>query len=111
MRCQPEPTQRPWRTTTAPTGGLGRVLPAPLAASLRASRIPWETREAFHLLGLQAGAPLDEVRSAYRRLAKEYHPDVIASRGLSGEFEDFAKEKMRAVNDAYDQIKEARGTR
>jgi hypothetical protein len=42
---------------------------------LRAGRLPWETREAFHLLGLQAGAPLDEVRSAYRRLALKHHPD------------------------------------
>jgi DnaJ like chaperone protein len=64
---------------------------------------------AYALLGVASDAADGEVRSAYRRLAKEYHPDVIASKGLSQEFEDFAKEKMRAINDAYDQVKEARG--
>jgi DnaJ like chaperone protein len=66
---------------------------------------------AYALLGVDAAAQDAEVRRAYRRLAKEYHPDVIASKGLSTEFQDFAMEKMRAVNEAYDRIKEARGIR
>ncbi|MFO7655235.1 MAG: TerB family tellurite resistance protein [Candidatus Krumholzibacteriia bacterium] len=66
---------------------------------------------AYALLGVESRATDAQVRSAYRRLAKEYHPDVIASKGLSEEFQDFAREKMLAVNAAYDQIKEARGLR
>ena len=64
---------------------------------------------AYAMLGVAATAADAEVKRAYRRLAKEYHPDVIASKGLSEEFLDFAKEKMRAVNDAYDLVKSARG--
>jgi len=44
------------------------------ATGFQAARFPAETREAFHLLGLKAGAPLDEVRSAYRKLALKHHP-------------------------------------
>jgi DnaJ like chaperone protein len=64
---------------------------------------------AYALLGVAPSATDAEVRRAYRRLAKEYHPDVISQKGLSEEFEDFAKDKIRAVNEAYDQIKTTRG--
>jgi len=40
----------------------------------------------FAILGISSGASADEVRSAYRRLAKEYHPDHYS--GGSGKFQD-----------------------
>lgn len=40
----------------------------------------------FAILGISSGASADEVRSAYRRLAKEYHPDHYG--GGSGKFQD-----------------------
>jgi len=40
----------------------------------------------FAILGISSGATADEVRSAYRRLAKEYHPDYYA--GGSERFQD-----------------------
>jgi len=64
---------------------------------------------AYEVLGVLPEAPTSEVKSAYRKMAKEYHPDVLARKGMGEDFESFAKDKMRAVNDAYDQIKEARG--
>jgi DnaJ like chaperone protein len=66
---------------------------------------------AYALLGVEPSASDAEIKRAYRRLAKEYHPDVAAQKGLSDEFQDFAREKMRAVNEAYDQVKEARAIR
>ena len=40
----------------------------------------------FAILGISSGATADEVRNAYRRLAKEYHPDYYA--GGSERFQD-----------------------
>ena len=64
---------------------------------------------AYATLGVLPSAENSEVKRAYRRLAKEYHPDVVANRGMGEDFQKFAAEKMRAVNDAYDRVREARG--
>ncbi len=49
-----------------------------------------------------------EVKKAYRKLAKDYHPDVLATKGMSDDFKKFAEEKIRAVNAAYASIEKAR---
>jgi DnaJ like chaperone protein len=64
---------------------------------------------SYTVLGVTTGATDDEVKKAYRKLAREYHPDVVANKGMGEDFQKFAAEKMRAVNAAYDSIKEARG--
>ena len=64
---------------------------------------------AYATLGVSAGTGDREIKQAYRRLAKEYHPDVVANKGMGQDFQNFAAEKMRAVNDAYDQVKDSRG--
>jgi len=61
------------------------------------------------VLGVTSGATNDEIKKAYRKLAKEYHPDVVANKGMGEDFQKFAAEKMRAINSAYDAVKEARG--
>ena len=48
----------------------------------------------YEQLELETGAPWEQVQSAYRRLAKEHHPD----RG--GDADQF-----RAIKDAYEQLK------
>ena len=65
--------------------------------------------QSYTVLGVTQGASDDEVKRAYRKLAREYHPDVVANKGMGEDFQKFAAEKMRAVNSAYDNIKEARG--
>lgn len=64
---------------------------------------------AYATLGVHSGMDDQEIKRAYRRLAKEYHPDVVANKGMGEDFQKFAAEKMRAVNNAYDSIREARG--
>ena len=64
---------------------------------------------SYTVLGVTQGASDDEIKKAYRKLAKEYHPDVVANKGMGEDFQKFAAEKMRAVNSAYDSVKEARG--
>ena len=50
--------------------------------------------DPFAVLGLTSSATEDEIKSAYRKLAKKYHPDLNPG-------DKVAEEKMREVNDAY----------
>lgn len=55
-------------------------------------------RDAYRALELEAGAPLEKIKSQYRKLAKKYHPDH--SREDSG-----AHEKFQQVTFAYEVLK------
>jgi molecular chaperone DnaJ len=56
--------------------------------------------DPYKVLGVSPDATDDEVKSAYRELAKKYHPDNYDQSPLS----DLAAEKMKEVNEAYDTI-------
>ena len=51
----------------------------------------------------------DELRSHYRRLVLENHPDKLMARGVPKEFVAIATEKVSAINEAYGQIAKERG--
>ncbi len=63
---------------------------------------------AYATLGLTPEADNVAIKTAYRKLAKEYHPDVLAGRGLSEDFQKYAAEKMSSINAAYDSLRKAR---
>ncbi len=75
----------------------------------RSSSSKNSSADAYKVLGVSNTATDAEIKSAYRSLAKEYHPDVLQSKGLPDDFMDFAKQKMSAINDAWDVIKRERG--
>ena len=56
--------------------------------------------DPYKVLGLPRNATNDEVKTAYRELARKYHPDHYAGNPLS----DLADEKMKEINEAYDAI-------
>ena len=57
---------------------------------------------AFNILGLPANSSKEAVKSAFRKLSKEYHPDRVAH--LGKEYQEIAKEKFIKVKDAYDTV-------
>ena len=65
--------------------------------------------QAYAQLGLKPQASDAEIKRAYRKLVSQYHPDKLVSRGLPEEMMEMAKTRVREINTAYDQIKEARG--
>ena len=50
-------------------------------------------RDYYEVLGVQKGASADEIKSAFRRLARQYHPDVSK--------EENAEDKFKEINEAY----------
>ena len=56
--------------------------------------------DPYKILEISPSATDDEVKEAYRKMAKKYHPDNYAGSPLA----DLANEKMKEVNEAYDQI-------
>lgn len=54
----------------------------------------------YEVLGVSPDATDEQIKEAYRELAKKYHPDNYEQSPLS----DLAEEKMKEINEAYDTI-------
>lgn len=64
--------------------------------------------QCYSLLGVDASSPREEVVSAYRKLAKKFHPDTIQGKELDEEFIEFATLKFKKIQYAYSTICTAR---
>jgi len=54
----------------------------------------------YEVLGVKPGATQDEIKSAYRKLIKQYHPDKFIDNPLK----NLAEDKMIEINEAYDSL-------
>jgi len=68
-----------------------------------------DNNKHYKILGVDPSASDDEVKSAYRKLVREYHPDKLVSKGVPEDFMKFANEKMVQINSAYNAIEKERG--
>lgn len=57
-------------------------------------------KDPYEVLGVSQSATDEEIKRAYRNLARKYHPDNYQDNPLS----DLAEEKMKEINEAYDLI-------
>ena len=62
-----------------------------------------ETQDFFEILGITRSASIDQIRSAYFRLAKEYHPDRTASLGIE-DVRPQAEDLFRRINEAHSTL-------
>ena len=60
--------------------------------------------DPYQILNISPTATDEEVKRAYRDLARKYHPDNYHDNPLA----DLAQEKMKEINEAYDQIQKQR---
>ncbi|MDX9801714.1 MAG: co-chaperone DjlA [Spirochaetia bacterium] len=66
------------------------------------------TEKYYSVLGCSRSDSTETIKSSYKKLVKDYHPDVIAAKGLPEEFTRFATEKFREINQAYEEIRKER---
>lgn len=60
--------------------------------------------DPYQVLGVDKGAEAEAVRTAYRALAKKYHPDRFLAMDLPREMLDYAAAMLVRINLAYEQI-------
>lgn len=66
-----------------------------------------QSDSAYKILEIESTVNDDEVKKAFRNMAKKYHPDKVAH--LGEDFKKVANEKFRKVQDAYDKVRKERG--
>ena len=59
----------------------------------------------YEVLGVKPGASQDEIKSAYRKLVKQYHPDQFRDNPL----QELAQEKLAKINEAYNMLTNGNG--
>ncbi|EJT75282.1 DnaJ and TPR domain-containing protein [Gaeumannomyces tritici R3-111a-1] len=60
-----------------------------------------QTKDYYKVLGVAHDADERQIKSAYRKLSKQHHPDKAAKQGLS---KDDAEKKMATINEAYEVL-------
>ena len=62
--------------------------------------------DPYSVLGVSPNASDEDIKKAYRELARKYHPDNYHDNPLA----DLAQEKMKEINEAYDMITKSRSS-
>ncbi|MCR9135610.1 MAG: DnaJ family molecular chaperone [Alphaproteobacteria bacterium] len=65
-------------------------------------------RDPYAVLGIAKDSTLDEIKSRYRHLVSESHPDRLIARGVPEEFLAIANDRMAALNEAFSAIEKDR---
>ena len=72
--------------------------------SIKESRKASDKLNPYIVLESQPTDDLKSIRKKYIKLSKEHHPDLLISKGVPSEVINESKNKMRAINAAWDQI-------
>jgi DnaJ like chaperone protein len=76
---------------------------------IRAANMGPDTSDPYAILGIPRDVSNDDLKSAYRKLVRENHPDRLVAQGMPQEFIELANERLATINAAYDRIRQQRG--
>ncbi|UCG79640.1 MAG: TerB family tellurite resistance protein, partial [Desulfobacterales bacterium] len=62
----------------------------------------------YNVLNCTAESSDEEIKASYKKLVKDFHPDTIVSKGLPEEFTEFATERFREIQEAYEHVRQER---
>ena len=77
---------------------------------VRAANLGPDKSDPYEILGVAREATDAEVKSAYRQLVRENHPDRLVAQGMPQEFVDLANERLATINAAYERLQKQRGS-
>ncbi len=80
--------------------GLGE----PCFRSLRAQFVPDAPRDPYEILGVTPGTPIGDIKTTWRQLVRETHPDAMIARGVPEEAVKLAEKRLITINRAWDEI-------
>ena len=60
--------------------------------------------DAYAILGVDQSMSFEQIKKAYQRKRKEFHPDTLVSKGLPEELLDKAKDKFIEIQSAFEEI-------
>lgn len=63
--------------------------------------------EAYKILEINENSNSEEIKTAYKKKIKEYHPDRLS--GLGAELQQLAHQKTQEINSAYNLLKKLKG--
>jgi DnaJ like chaperone protein len=77
----------------------------------RFTGVPEDVNRYYAILGAKRGDSVTVIKKKYRKLAMEYHPDRMASQGMSPELMTAAEDKFKEIQNAMDMVeKDTRGS-
>ena len=76
---------------------------------IKARHVVAAKRNPYEVLGIDPSIGNEELKSHYRKLIAENHPDKLLARGVPEEFIAIATEKVATINEAYEAIARERG--
>jgi len=76
---------------------------------MRARFVPDAVPDPYSILGVSEDASIKEIRTAWRKLVHETHPDRMIARGVPEEAMKLAESRMAAINQAWEKIQEEHG--
>ena len=56
------------------------------------------------MLGVDINASIETIKSAYKEMARKYHPDQMIAAGMPEEFIAAATDRLASINAAYDAL-------
>ncbi|HKP25449.1 MAG TPA: TerB family tellurite resistance protein [Dongiaceae bacterium] len=80
-------------------------------ARIREGHLGPDKADPYTILGTNRMASNEEIKQAWRKLARDTHPDKLMAQGLPHEFVELANEKLATINAAYDKVAKERGIR
>jgi len=77
--------------------------------SAKQNQTKMDLNRAYEVLETTKDSSNEELKKQYRKLVKQYHPDVITGQGADQSTIDKATNKLQDINEAYETIKKNRG--
>jgi len=67
-----------------------------------------DTDRYYRILNCTSADSDQDIKAAYKRLVKDFHPDTVISKGLPEEFVQFATARFQEIQNAYENIRKER---